>query len=260
MKCLVCGSEVNNSAYCPICGSPVQNSQPQVTTNQQMQSQYNQPQTVYPQYNPQPIPQPYNDQPTTQQALQYNQPSPQPVSQPQFSQPSYYEQHSYLEKKDPPDLPYQPNLGMAWFNFIIYFQLFAAVILSITSAIKFINGDQYGGYKDLFYLRISGLKTLDISMIIFNFVFAAMCIVVRFLLANYKKHSYKIYIYMYIANLVFTLIYTFSIAPIINSSLHSDFSFNDVIDPIIYPSIGVSLLMIICNIIYFNKRKHFFVN
>lgn len=252
MICPNCGANISGSIrYCASCGADTGLRESEATTanltsnmapNQSYQNgynqQYNQQQNIYPQYN-----------------AQYDQPVQQ--TQQQFSQPSYYEQHSYLEHKDPPNLPY---IGMAWYRFVIYFQLFACAAMSIFYGVRFLTGHQYGEYKNLYWSYFDGLKTLDLVHAITYFVIAVSAIIIRFMLANYKKNSPKMYIGMIIVIVLSDIIYLFVILGIINKRARVHVGLFDVVDYMFVIELVIYTIMIVCNIIYFKKRSYLFTN
>lgn len=146
---------------------------------------------------------------------------------------------------------------MKWFKFLIYFALFASAVVNFFSGISFITGTQTsnlaGGYGAGFvYAIFGGLKVLDIIVGILSFGMVALAIYVRFQLAGYKKDGPKMLLGMYAIQLAINLIYYFGLLIILGFD-------GTILSSLIGTIIG-SVIMIVLNKIYFDKRKDLFVN
>lgn len=167
--------------------------------------------------------------------------------------------------------PYQPYGGtqgiygpapgvlpMSWFKFVIYFQLFATAAVSFYNAFLLISGMTYsldGGIGPGFvYSMFSGLKLCDL---LFGGLFAALgafCFVARSNLAGFKTKGPTMYLAVYIISLALSLLYPLS------TSLITGLPLSDIFDVSYISSSAGSLVMILCNVTYFSKRRHLFVN
>ena len=185
--------------------------------------------------------QPYGQQPPYGQQ-QYGQQQPYGYGQqpPQYGQPPQYSQG--------------PALGMKWFKFIIWFQLFATALLNVISGISALTGSQYGSSADaeLVYMFFPSLKTVDMIYGICLIVLAAGAIFVRMQLAGFRTNAPKLYLGLLAAAVAANLIYLVAAASIL-SDLGLDFTSN-------ISQLATSVVMIVVNSIYFKKREHLFVN
>lgn len=232
MICNVCGSTINGAGqYCSVCGAII----PVEQAYAPPQSQFNQ--------------------------IPYLQPNQVTSGQMNFTEPSYYEQHSYLDENDLKPSPYQSNIGMSWFKFIIWVQLFYSAITNIVTAIRLITGSHYGGHQNVVYYYLKGMKTLDICMIVFSFLFATACIFVRFQLSGFKKRGPKLYLILMGCSMAMSIFYVTGLL-LINSQYTEILKISNLGFYTTYFGfmIGISLLLLVANIVYFKKRKQFFVN
>lgn len=182
------------------------------------------------------------------------QPASSAQQQPYGQQQSYgqqpYGQQPYGQQ------PYGqgPVLGMKWFKFIIYFQLFAAALISLATGISALTGGQYGGYKDAVYLVFPALKTVDIFYGVCLIALAGANIYVRMQLAGFRSNGPKLYLSVYSATFVLSFLYIIAVSVIIGDragTLNLTAYISELVGAVI---------LIIVNSIYFKKRAHMFVN
>ncbi len=147
---------------------------------------------------------------------------------------------------------------MKWYKFLIYFSLFAGAVLNFIAAMLYITGAVYpatsGGQAtaQLVYETFgSSLKTVDVLYGIVLLCLAAFGIVTRFKLSSFKKEAPVCLYVVYIADVVFMLIYSIAVTATTDvlSISASDIS-----------SITATVIMVILNYIYFKKRQDLFVN
>lgn len=151
----------------------------------------------------------------------------------------------------------QTQLGMRWFKFIIWVQLFLNALLNVVSAYRIFTGTQYkdGSYNitKYIYMFYPSLETAD-KLYAFSLIFLAVfAIVTRFLLAGYKKIAPFCYHGVIGCNIVFAVVYLCKAASIMDMSVGEVMTSNYKIQLL------VSIILLAVNIIYFNKRKHLFV-
>lgn len=296
MICPNCGNPITGaSRYCPVCGSDTGIRESESNTDNLKQPNVNgysyydnlqyqkehaeeiaqQQQLQQQQYLQQ---QQAIQQQEYQQQMQYQQPTNgNPVyGQPQYGQPqyqqSYYQQpvqpQSYAKPANyvppnkpytPPDLPYRANLGMAWYKFIIYFQLWITCILMIRDSVVLLSGSQYEGYKVAIYNVVKGLKTLDLICGIAYICLVLFTVWVWYELFKYKKNGPKMYIGLCIVGNLLSIIYVVTFIMLFKSNIRGVTAsmFNLTF---YYIEIAIHTVMIIINIIYFRNRKHLFVN
>ena len=194
-----------------------------------------------------------------QQAQQgYGQQAQQPFSAPQ-------EQQSFRAPQAPtgggvPDSTTAPDgrvIGMNWFKFIIYVQLFLSAALTAFTGISMIAGMHYGELADTVYRFFSSLKGLDITFGIIFIAMAGFAIYARMRLARFKQNGPKMYILYCVASIVLSIAYVGIGFAIISGK--TGIAIN-VVNPSHLVSILTSIVMVIVNSIYFKNRKHLFVN
>lgn len=146
--------------------------------------------------------------------------------------------------------------GMGWFKFIIYFQLFAAAVVSLINAFTFLSGTIYGSREvaeNLYYIYPE-MKLLTMALGVVSVALAVFAIVVRFSLARYKRSGPRLYLILLAVNILVTLVFVFGAAGILESPV------SDFLDSTQISSLVVSLGFLIFNFFYFRERKELFVN
>jgi len=145
----------------------------------------------------------------------------------------------------------QNEMPMKWYKFLIYFSLFASAVVNTVMGVATIFGKHYSDFADQVYAAFPALKPVDIVMGVFTIAFGAYALYVRNRLAGYYRNGPSVIAAMYIASAAASFIYVFICSIIIGQSAFTP--------DIIFRTIG-DIIMIIANIIYFNKRRHLFVN
>lgn len=176
-----------------------------------------------------------------------------------YNAPNQNMQQGYYQN----NIPYtqqsvQPELGMKWFKFVIYFQLFFGALVNIINGFRISTGLHYGVTSrqlDYIYNHFDGLKMLDVCIGICIVVLGVLALITRFMLSGYKKCGPSMYIGLLIANIVIGFIYIAAFYFIV-SSVSPDVSISG--DTFI--TLVTNLTLLVLNIIYFKKRKHLFVN
>lgn len=149
-----------------------------------------------------------------------------------------------------PEVPQEPAFPMKWFKFTIYFQLFANAVLNFFNAMSSFMGLSYGLEADAVYFVYPGLHTLDMLTGVLYLVLVIFAFITRFQLAKFKKHA-PVMLYIFLAlNLVLLIFYLVSASIITGINL---------INPSNVSNAVVLLILIVCDYIYFNKRKELFV-
>lgn len=148
----------------------------------------------------------------------------------------------------------QPELGMKWFKFIIYVQLFLNMLLQLSSAAQLFTGSHYGGEADYVYFFYDGLQAVDIIFGILSLGLVVMAFMARQALAKFKANGPKLYFTLLIVNIVFEILYLIVVSAVTGLPMAAliDASMSGQI-------IGVAILLGI-NVVYFRKRMHLFVN
>ena len=149
------------------------------------------------------------------------------------------------------DVAAAPQRGMKWFKFIIYFQLWAGMLVNLVTAGKYFTGAYYEGNAEMVYRFFPALQPLDIVMGVVCLALAVYAVVVQRALAKFRAKGPMMYYLMYIVNTAATVLYLIIGSIIIGQS---------VFTAEVAGSIIGSIVMLFVNIPYFNNRKHLFVN
>lgn len=221
MFCNRCGKDAGNAAFCPACGSPMRQQQP--VTQQQP-------------YNAVP-----NQQPNAYNAVPNQQPNTYNPQQNSYNNPNMLYQ------------PMQPIQPMGWYKFLIYFALFAGCVLNVITGFVAITGSHYDGMANYVYRFFPAMQMLDIFYGIACIGVGVYGIVTRMALAKYNKNAPMMLYILYGVSAVIPLIYVFGASMVISKYGAIDFTSNII-------SVIGSAAMIAVNYVYFNKRKHLFVN
>ena len=233
--CPYCGAMMGDmEQFCPACGAAA----PAPVAQTPAQPQYAPAQPQYapaqPQYNPQYVP-------------------AQPQYNPQYA-PQYPPQYA-------PQQIQQPAHPMAWFKFLVSFGLIAGAVLNIIGGLLFLTGAmydmEYSGASKFIYALLPDLKTLDSFYGLMCIAMGVLGIVARNNLKKYKKNGLTMYYVLLGANIVLPIIYIIGISSIFGSA--ADYTIESYTSSMTGSMIG-SIVMLICNVIYFNKRKDVFVN
>ncbi len=276
MKCSNCGTEYADVlVQCPVCGAPrdVQGQMQQSYGGQYQQNiqhsygeqyQQNEQQPYGGQQYQQNMQQPYGGQ--YQQSVQqpYGGQYQQNMQQPYGGQYQQNMQQPYggqyqQNMQQPHGGQYQQmnnaEMNMGWFKFTIYFQLFANALLNLFNGVSYLTGYLYGGNSALVYTVYPSLKAFDVCFGIIYIVIVGYAIYTRMMLAKYKKTGpLNLYILLG-ANILMGILSNVAILAYVGT---------DVLDASDMTSFGrqlaATITLLIVDIVYFNKRKHLFVN
>ena len=264
MKCSNCGTEYADVlVQCPVCGAPrdVQGQMQQSYGGQYQQNIHHSYGEQY-QQNEQ---QPYGGQQYQQNMQQpYGGQYQQSVQQPYGGQYQQNMQQPYggqyqQNMQQPYGGQYQQmnnaEMNMGWFKFTIYFQLFANALLNLFNGVSYLTGYLYGGNSALVYTVYPSLKAFDVCFGIIYIVIVGYAIYTRMMLAKYKKTGpLNLYILLG-ANILMGILSNVAILAYVGT---------DVLDASDMTSFGrqlaATITLLIVDIVYFNKRKHLFVN
>ena len=149
------------------------------------------------------------------------------------------------------DVAAVPQRGMKWFKFIIYFQLWAGMLVNLVTAGKYFTGAYYEGNAEMVYRFFPALQPLDIVMGVVCLALAVYTVVVQRALAKFRAKGPMMYYLIYIVSTAGTVLYLLIASIILGQS---------VFTAEVAGSIIGSIVMLFVNIPYFNNRKHLFVN
>ena len=241
MYCTHCGKVIDDSTrFCCYCGG-----------SQVLPEQNNSANSV-------------SGQPFAQQAQPVYQQPQQPYQQPpqsyhQQSQP-YVPYSGYYTPDGIPMNPAQAQMPMKWFKFLIYFGLFFGAFINAVTGVMSIFGFTYSilGYEPAFiYSLVDNLQMIDSVYGVTMLALAAMRIITRFQLAKFKRYAPKMFMIVIAVETVFTFIYSIAYNTVLQSA---DF-LSDAMD--LGADAGLifgTVILLIGTGVYFNKRKHLFVN
>jgi len=147
-----------------------------------------------------------------------------------------------------------PTPPMKWYKFLIYFELFASAILNLCHAAEIFLGTAHGVHTQTMYSIYDGLRAVDMTMAVLMIGFILLALTTRFYLAGFYKQGPTLLNVYYIANPVFNLIYLIALTAVLPASARGDAEHN------LIGSVLGGVVMLILNKVYFDKRKHLFVN
>lgn len=144
---------------------------------------------------------------------------------------------------------------MKWFQFMIYFGLWASALLNAYSGIQQLTGANYGADADLIYSLYSGLKALDVIVGLGMLALAVFAIYTRFQLAAYRQKAPKLFLCVYLADGILQLFYYLGAIIILPNEVSAFINASTII-----ATLSVCAIMIWANKVYFKKRAALFCN
>lgn len=155
------------------------------------------------------------------------------------------------EKEERCDMP------MKWYDFLVRFALVLGAILNVLMSFQYISGGIYlendVSPEQVYAFYGYALKTLDVCYGIILIAFAVFCIYTRQQLAKYRAIGPKCVIIMNVLMTFLPFTYNLISGAIVGTSMAETFAY----------SLGllvVPVIVLLCNIKYFDKRKHLFAN
>ncbi len=149
----------------------------------------------------------------------------------------------------------RPDFPMKWYKFLIYFALFASAVLNALSGIGQMLGTVYSNQEiaSAVYAQYPALRPVDIVYGLLLIGLAAFAIVTRQQLANYKEKAPLFLYAMYGSTIVLSVFYLIATSLVMQSM---DFTITAVVESL--PSLISSAVVLVLNIVYFQKRKVLF--
>ena len=198
----------------------------------------------------------------------------------QYGQPNYGGQPNYNEQNyngqnyngqnynQPYNQPIYTNpstvssngLGMKWYKFIIYVQLFLSALTGLVNGIKYITGSVYGNAseRETVYELFPSMKTVSTITGILMLAAAVVAIIARQKLAGFKHDGPMFYYITCGISIGASLIYCIAAYSelskyswLVNTSSYLAGSIIGIL---------ISVGLLIANIIYFGHRKDMFTN
>ena len=153
------------------------------------------------------------------------------------------------------------NYHMAWFKFIIYFQLFANAVVMVYNVVAGIFGLAYGDDAGFVYAVCPMLKAVDVIYGIICLAFVVTAILIRQRLAHYKKNAPVLYLGYVGVVMASGLIYNFAVLAALGtvSASAMEAGSSNIIGTVLGTVIGAAVYFPL-NYIYFKKRKELFIN
>ncbi len=146
---------------------------------------------------------------------------------------------------------------MKWYKFLIYFSLYLAAAINFMTGLTQLTGKHYGIFADDVYTTFPMLKPVDMAMGLAVIAAGAFSIFTRFRLARFKKDGPTCLTINYLLNIIISVIYVIAAAfavgdmapQILSSTIVSNLS-----------SFATTIVMLVVNYIYFEKRADLFIH
>ncbi len=142
---------------------------------------------------------------------------------------------------------------MKWYNFLVYFLLFAGAFFNLATAIQYIFGLHYGdtATANRVYAVFPGMKGLDLFLGVCSLLVSVFALITRFSLRRFRENAPTLITAYYLISPVLSFIYVLIGSLITDTSL---FESNLTV------SMVGGIVLVILNERYFNARKDLFVN
>ena len=170
-------------------------------------------------------------------------------------------QNKVNESQEPIGNTKYAGFAMKWYNFLIYFSLWAGALVNLGSGIAFISGYKENGgvFEYELYPYFDGLQFLDILYGILCFALAVFVVIVRFRLARLKKGAPLLYLLYLTVSFGTSIFYDFTYLIILSQRINISSEIAHFAGTIIGRGIVV-LILVFLNRRYFIKRESLFVN
>lgn len=165
--------------------------------------------------------------------------------------------------------------SMKWFKFVIYVQLFVSALYNFALSIVYFTGVIYqiiGVSAKQVYVYCSGLKIADYYYATCLLILSAGAIVIRMMLAKYKRFAPYVYILFLIAAQCIAIVYVILVGIIakdwgtliyqigLAGEIGKVFLLHNIALPFQIVALIEVVVIAILNAVYFSKRKDLFVN
>lgn len=158
-----------------------------------------------------------------------------------------------------PEYGMGPGQNMAWFKFIIYFQLFCTAIVGCLSGIVAFFGSQYDIFTKDFVYRFTYMGIVDKVYGAACIVLGALALVVRSQLAHFKRGAPRHYLCLCGCSLAASVLY--AAAFYIAAASLDDYFVLDTGGLLTYLfQLIASAAVLAVNAVYLKKRAGLFVN
>lgn len=144
---------------------------------------------------------------------------------------------------------------MKWYKALIYVILFLEALWYLVNGVRLLTGTAYGAPSAVVYGIFPALKPLSILMGLFYLGMTGGFLVVRQMLAGFQNGAVRCLLGLYILELVLSLV--FGIGQLI---IFKDLRFaGDMVGSLVLGCV-LSIVFLVLNRSYFDKRKELFVN
>lgn len=147
----------------------------------------------------------------------------------------------------------RPDIPMNWYKFLIWIALWISAAVNILFGFQYITG---GAQTEEMLAAFPILSTIDLLYGVLTVGMGVLALYTRFALANYKRNAPTLVVVFYTYGLAISLIYNCLNIAVTSSTI------DQVTLIITLMSLGTSVIfnivLILCNHVYFKKRKAFF--
>ena len=143
-----------------------------------------------------------------------------------------------------------PDMPMKWYKFLIYFALWAGMVMNAVYGVQYLTGMIYEGNAEWVYLVYPELQAYDMIYAVALLGLAVFGFITRKKLAEYRADAPQFLKILYIASAAVGLIYIVLLSTVVGGI--------DMTSAI--SSLITSVIMVVANHTYFEKRSHLFVN
>lgn len=144
---------------------------------------------------------------------------------------------------------------MGWYKFLVYFALFASCVINVIGGLSTMTGMIYRGERDLVYMFFGGMRVVDLLIGAAMLAMAVLSIIVRQKLAQFRKDGPFYLLILYGTSIAASVLYL-----ILATAIVGEWFLTPELTSQYICTIGISVLMIVVNHIYFKKRASLFVN
>ena len=147
--------------------------------------------------------------------------------------------------------PYREEMPLKWFKFIIYVQLFLNALGYLITGMQLLTGLLYGQYRAAAYAGYPALQAVDVIMGILSLGLMLMALVVSQKLAKFRRGAPRLYLIWIAAGIVVGVFYLVAASLVLGQLVMTGSIVGNLLG---------NVLLILLNLVYFQKREHLFVN
>ena len=150
----------------------------------------------------------------------------------------------------------QPQLPMKWHKFLIYFWLWLQALAAVGSAGQVMSGLIFGSQEigEQVFQAYAGMKPLCTAIGVAYLILAVYVIYTRFQLARLKSGAPGKLLAIFVFSLVLSLAF------ILGAAAVSGIDATSLMDSQFGGTVAMTIVMMLANKNYYDKRAHLFVN